>query len=122
MEPLPVDRAAIYQVFLNLVGNAIDACVESETGDLVLIKSNDRGEDLLFKIEDNGVGMDEDTAARVFDRFYTNKPSKGTGLGLPVVKKIVEAHGGKIEVKSTPGMGTVFYLQLPKNPSRQGNS
>ncbi|UCG50940.1 MAG: HAMP domain-containing protein [Candidatus Latescibacterota bacterium] len=116
IKPLPIDRVAVYQAFLNLVGNAIDACVESELGDLVVIASRDRRDDLLFTIEDNGVGMEEQTLKRVFDRFYTNKPSKGTGLGLPVVKKIAEAHGGKIEVKSTLGKGTVFYLTLPKNP------
>jgi signal transduction histidine kinase len=109
-----IDRAAFYQVFLNLVSNAIDACIESEAGDQVIIKSHDRGEDLLFTIEDNGIGMAEDTTKRVFDRFYTTKSWKGTGLGLPVVKKIVEAHDGKIEVKSTLGKGTIFYVQLPK--------
>jgi signal transduction histidine kinase len=117
MEPSPVERAAFYQVVLNLVTNAIDACVESETGNLVTIASRDRGEDLLVTVEDNGIGMDVETAKRVFDRFYTSKSSRGTGLGLPVVKKIVEAHGGKVEVRSTVGKGTVFYVQLPKNSS-----
>jgi signal transduction histidine kinase len=118
MEPLPLERAAIYQVVLNLMTNAIDACVESETGDLVTIESRDRGEDLLFTVEDNGIGMDAETAKRIFERFYTSKASKGTGLGLPVVKRIVEAHGGKVEVRSTVGKGTIFYVQLPKNFSK----
>jgi signal transduction histidine kinase len=61
--------------------------------------------------------MDMETAKRVFERFYTSKSSRGTGLGLPVVKRIVEAHGGKVEVRSTVGKGTVFYVQLPKNSS-----
>ena len=104
--------------FLNLVSNAIDACIESETGDLVIVKSHDRGYDMLFTVDDNGIGMDENTVKRIFERFYTTKPWKGTGLGLPVVQKIVEAHGGKVEVKSKLGKGTVFYLQLPKNPSK----
>jgi signal transduction histidine kinase len=118
MESSPIDRVAIYHAFLNLVSNAIDACVESETGDLVIVKSHDRGDDMLFTVDDNGIGMDENTVKRVFERFYTTKLSKGTGLGLPVVQKIVEAHGGKVEVKSKLGKGSVFYLQLPKNPSK----
>ncbi|UCH84653.1 MAG: sensor histidine kinase, partial [Candidatus Latescibacterota bacterium] len=116
MEPLPIDKVAVYQVFLNLVSNAVDACVDSASGDLVKIKSHDRGEDLLFTIEDNGIGMSEDTARRVFDRFYTTKSAKGTGLGLPVAKKIVEAHGGNIEVRSSLGVGTTFFVQLSKTP------
>jgi signal transduction histidine kinase len=62
--------------------------------------------------------MDAETAKRIFERFYTSKASKGTGLGLPVVKRIVEAHGGKVEVRSTVGKGTIFYVQLPKNFSK----
>jgi signal transduction histidine kinase len=69
---------------------------------------------VLLTIEDNGIGMDESVAKRIFERFYTNKSSKGTGLGLPVVKKLIETHKGKVEVRSTPGKGTIFYLQLPK--------
>ena len=118
MESLPLDRAAISQAILNLVSNAIDACIESEEGDLVTVRSHDRGEDLLVTVEDNGTGMGVETARRVFDRFYTTKPSKGTGLGLPVAKKIIEAHGGKIEVRSALGTGTTFYVQLPKDSSR----
>lgn len=114
MEPVLMDRAAFQQAVLNLVTNAIDACVESETGDQVIIESHDREVDVLFTIEDKGIGMDIDTVKRIFERFYTTRPWKAVGLGLPVVKKIVEAHGGTIEVKSVLGKGTIFYLQLPK--------
>jgi signal transduction histidine kinase len=72
----------------------------------------------ILEIEDSGPGIDPEDLPYIFDRFYradkarpTNKG--GAGLGLPIAQKIVEAHGGKITVESTPGQGTIFRLWLP---------
>jgi two-component system sensor histidine kinase FlrB len=65
------------------------------------------------RIRDNGVGIDEETAAKVFNPFVSSKAG-GTGLGLPITKKLVEAHGGTIELFSEPGQGAEFVLSFPK--------
>lgn len=115
IEPLCLDRIAIYRAVLNMATNAIDACGESETRDnTVILRSRSRPEEIVLTIEDNGAGMSETILKRLFDRFFTTKASKGTGLGLPVVKKIAEEHGGKIEVESELGLGSAFHLRLPK--------
>ncbi len=62
----------------------------------------------MFEISDNGIGMDQATRQNIFEEFFSTKGSGGTGLGLAVVEKIVDKHGGRIEVTSTPGKGTKF--------------
>jgi signal transduction histidine kinase len=64
----------------------------------------------MFEIADNGIGMDEVTQQNIFEEFFSTKGSGGTGLGLAVVEKIVNTHGGRIEVTSTPGKGTRFKI------------
>ena len=66
----------------------------------------------MFEITDNGIGMDEATRQKIFDEFFSTKGSGGTGLGLFVVEKIVNMHGGKIEVTSKQGKGTTFRVIL----------
>jgi signal transduction histidine kinase len=65
-------------------------------------------------VEDNGCGMDEETQSKLFQRFFSTKGTKGTGLGLMVTRKIVNEHGGTIEVDSVPGRGTRFNIRLPR--------
>lgn len=114
MPEIPLDRLALYRVILNLVTNAIDACLESEQGNQVILKSEINSEKAVLIITDNGIGMSESTRQRMFDRFFTTKLSKGTGLGLPVVKKIIESHNGSIRVESALGKGTSFYIYLKR--------
>jgi signal transduction histidine kinase len=109
-----LDRTAIYRALLNLATNAIDACTESETGDLVTFRTGREKEEILLTVEDNGVGMPDEVRSRLFARFFSTKPGKGTGLGLMVVKKIVEEHGGSLNVESTPGEGSSFQIRLPR--------
>jgi len=70
----------------------------------------------MLAVEDNGIGMTEFTRRRIFERFFTTKSSKGTGLGLAVVKKIVDEHGGTIEVESAPERGSTFSIRIPREP------
>jgi signal transduction histidine kinase len=104
------DPGRIHQVLVNLLTNGIDALDGRENATIELTVDN-RPRSTTFGIRDNGQGMN--TTSRVFDLFYTTKAS-GTGMGLPVVRKIIEAHGGSVRVKSTPGEGTTFTLFLPR--------
>lgn len=105
------------QVLMNLLINAADA-VENETDRRVKVETGRREDEAFVRVSDNGAGMDPDVLARAFDEFYTTKPSgKGTGLGLAVCKSLVEASGGRIELASKPGAGTVATVWLPLEPT-----
>lgn len=104
--------AQINQVLLNLFNNAAQAMPDRE-GRLI-IDLNQNGEFLQIDVGDNGSGMDEVTRAKIFEPFFTTKPAGvGTGLGLPICKQIIEAHGGTIKVDSKIGKGTLFRILLP---------
>jgi two-component system sensor histidine kinase HydH len=75
------------------------------------------GGGLRVSVADTGAGIRKEDIGRVFDPYYTTKPS-GTGLGLAIVHRIVEAHGGEIRLESEPGKGTTFTILLPIEPSR----
>ncbi|MBN2243762.1 MAG: HAMP domain-containing histidine kinase [Acidobacteria bacterium] len=115
MIPIPLDRHAIYRAVLNLVTNAIEACLESERGDTVTLKTSMKAGDAILTVEDNGVGISPSALSRVTERFYTTKPSSGTGLGLTVTKKIAEQHGGALEIDSVLGHGSAFHIRIPKS-------
>jgi signal transduction histidine kinase len=117
-----LDRNTVYDVLLNLISNAIDACVyDSDTSKAweVVVKSrlskNDAGREMIvFEVSDNGLGMSEEVKDKLFTRFFSTKGGKGTGLGLLVTRKMIEEHGGSIAVKSTEGLGSTFIVQLKK--------
>ncbi|MEJ2055387.1 MAG: GAF domain-containing sensor histidine kinase, partial [Calditrichaceae bacterium] len=113
-----IDPKGIYRCILNLVSNAIDAC--SRLGGWVKIKTRRlNNNDLQIEISDNGPGISKYNIKHVFDVFYTTKGSHGTGLGLPVTKKIVAEHNGTIDVKSKLKTGTTFIITIPKNSECQ---
>ena len=68
---------------------------------------------MVFDIRDNGIGMDRETREKIFSLFFSSKGIKGTGLGLFIANKIVDKHGGEIEVESEPGIGSRFVARLP---------
>jgi len=103
------DPHQIRQVFLNLLVNALDSL---EPGGTVEVKTATGDTMAEVKISDNGIGMQEEDLAKVFDLFYTTK-EKGTGLGLPICRKIIEDHGGSVSISSRPGAGTTVSLILP---------
>ncbi len=108
-----VVRDHIMQVVTNLVSNAAQALPESG-GSVIVRTFRASGASVGLAISDDGEGIREEDQARVFEPFFTTKPAgRGTGLGLPVVRNIVLAHGGQITFQSTPGSGTTFVVSLP---------
>ena len=108
-----VDPKGIRRCILNLVTNAVDACLEG--GGDVEVRTFAAEADGMVRVvvRDTGCGMSEETLAKLFTIFFSTKGSKGTGLGLPVTKKIVEEHGGRIKAESRQGDGTTFTVSLP---------
>jgi len=110
------DAEKLRRVLINLIGNALDAFEEAGTPNPRLevgLGENLAGSEVWLRVKDNGPGVDDETQAKMFRPFYTSK-SNGTGLGLAISKKLVDAHGGMIEVHSTPGKGSEFVLTFPK--------
>ena len=77
---------------------------------------------MRLSVSDNGCGIDPELLPTIFDVFASTKGARGTGLGLAVVKKLVEEHGGRVEVQSTPGQGSTFTLVLPIHPPATGRT
>ncbi len=111
------DYKAIHTAVMNLVSNAIAACQEKEykggEKGRVLIRTFHDENYAVMDIEDNGCGISEDEIDKIFALFYSTKFSKGNGLGLPITKKIIEEHNGKLEVLSEVNRGTTFRLKFP---------
>jgi signal transduction histidine kinase len=111
------DAEKLRRVLINLTGNALDALEEARTPSprIQVISGEDlAGREVWLRVRDNGPGIEPEALARIFSPFYSSKTS-GTGLGLAISKKLVDAHGGSIEVQSTPGQGTEFLLTFPKH-------
>ena len=109
------DGNQIQQVLLNLVTNAADAMPD---GGRLEIRTRFCEDFVEIRVTDNGWGMEEDVLKRAFDPFFTTKGrGKGTGLGLAVCQRIVEEHGGEIQIQSQPGQGTTVSVRLPHTPS-----
>jgi CheY-like chemotaxis protein len=114
--PIDADPTQVVQVLLNLAVNARDAMTGS--GTLTIETRNDRNE-VVLRVSDTGLGMDEETRTRVFEPFFTTKPvGEGTGLGLATVYGIVTQSGGTIDVTSALGHGTMFELRFPRSTAR----
>lgn len=115
---LPVvnaDPKNMEEVFSNLITNAL---IYTPEGGEVTVSGGVKGDFVVIEVTDNGYGIAPDEIPRIFERFYRSKTEKtrnivGTGLGLPIVKSIVEAHNGTINVKSKEGIGSTFYVRLP---------
>lgn len=109
------DFNALVQVLLNLLDNA---CTYGKSK--IRLKVSEDENYTIFKVEDDGIGLTQQQASRIFERFYRtdesrNKNSGGTGLGLAIVKDLVDSHDGKIAVRSKVGIGTDFIISIPKN-------
>jgi signal transduction histidine kinase len=106
------DRNRLLQVFDNLIGNAIKFTAPKGR---ITIGATPKADQLHFSVVDTGVGIDSDGLSHVFDRFWQARKGKhrGAGLGLPIARGIVEAHGGRIWVESALGVGTSFFFTIP---------
>ncbi|MGB4711072.1 MAG: ATP-binding protein [Fuerstiella sp.] len=115
------DKEAIHRAVLNIVANAIDAVAERDNGHVVLQTSYDSQNDvMLVAVTDNGPGIPEEQRASVFQVFESSKGERGTGIGLPVARKIIREHGGRIRIESEPNEGTRFILSWPRgNPKSE---
>jgi signal transduction histidine kinase/putative methionine-R-sulfoxide reductase with GAF domain len=109
LPPVPMDPRLVRQAILNVVVNAVQAMPD---GGRLTLRTRADGDEAVLEIEDTGEGIPDEVRARIFEPFFTTKAS-GTGLGLAVVRRIVEGHGGTVVVRSRPGDGTVFSLRLP---------
>jgi len=116
-----LDSTGIKRCLLNLMMNAVDACAVGKKGD-VFLETRKPGEDgrVRILVRDTGPGMPDDVKAKLFTVFFSTKGAKGTGLGLPVSRKIVEEHGGHLDVESELGKGTTFVISLPPTRASTG--
>jgi two-component system, OmpR family, phosphate regulon sensor histidine kinase PhoR len=120
-EPVPpcgADPHRIAQVTDNLLSNAIKF---TPGGGRVEVRLTKRGEEALIEVQDSGMGIPADEQGKLFDRMYrataaADRHIPGVGLGLTIVKGIVEAHGGKVGLTSEEGAGTTFFVELPLAP------
>lgn len=104
-----IDSFHVERALVNLIDNAVDA---SHSGEQVLITTATDRKNIFVIIQDHGEGMDRETLAHLFEPFYTTK-STGTGLGMPIAKKIFEEHGGALSISSKQGVGTEATVRLP---------
>jgi signal transduction histidine kinase len=99
------------QVFLNLINNAAQAIPGNGK---VTVRSKMEGKRIRVDVSDTGTGIPEHAQSRIFESYFTTKPrGEGTGLGLPIVKSIVEQHGGEVRFRTRLGEGTTFSVYLP---------
>ena len=112
-----MDSEGIHQCLVNLVTNAVEACLDTDPnkGEQQITISIDATEQgaIRYRVTDTCCGMDEGTRRRLFQRFFTTKGERGTGIGLMLTRTIVHRHNGTIEVSSTPGKGSCFTILLP---------
>ena len=106
------DRNRLLQVCENLIGNAIKF---TQAGGRITAGATSRVDEVVFWVADTGCGIPSEHLSRVFDRFWQARAGRqGAGLGLPITKGIVEAHGGRIWVESTAGSGSTFFFTIPR--------
>jgi signal transduction histidine kinase len=110
-----LDPKGIETCLTNLLSNGIDAAaMRPERGGQVILRTYEQAGDLIFEVADNGSGIDLEVRSKMFTTFFTTKGNKGTGLGLLTTRKIVQEHGGRIDVDATPGGGATFRIRLSR--------
>ncbi|MDP8979486.1 MAG: HAMP domain-containing histidine kinase [Acidobacteriota bacterium] len=128
LPPILADSLALQHALQNLISNAVKYGAERDgvkwIGIFARAAAGPNGPVIEIRVEDRGPGIPPDEQHRVFDAFFRGKKAlgaqiHGTGLGLNLVKKIVEAHGGAVQVRSEPGAGTTFTVTLPAGPAEQ---
>ncbi|WP_372683239.1 sensor histidine kinase [Desulfosarcina sp.] len=119
--PTWMDPVGIHQCLLNLVTNAMDACIDTDPAKgaqrITLSVRMQKDGGVCYQVADTCCGMDERTKARLFQRFFTTKGERGTGIGLMLTRAIVHRHQGTIDISSQPGKGSVFTINLTGKPA-----
>ncbi|MGO0063207.1 ATP-binding protein [Brevibacillus fluminis] len=113
---LHVDVEQFKQILLNLMKNSLEAMPDGGT---LTIESTQDADKLFIAVTDTGIGMSPEQMTRIFEPFYSDKDD-GTGLGLPITMRMIQNHGGDLQVKSEVGKGTTFTIILPKKPHESG--
>ncbi|MEE4365191.1 MAG: hybrid sensor histidine kinase/response regulator [Desulfotignum sp.] len=115
-QTLNIDAAFMMSALVNILDNAVDACLEDkDTPDHKISLAVEKNRDnLVIKIADNGCGMDVETKEKIFDLFFSSKQVKGTGFGLFIAKNIIAQHQGTVAVDSIKRRGTTFTISLPQ--------
>jgi signal transduction histidine kinase len=112
MPRLKVDKEKMRRVFVNIIKNAFDAMPK---GGKLTLRSEKEGDYVEFSFSDTGTGMSKEVLDKIWSPLFTTK-ARGMGFGLPICKRIVEAHGGKITISSAPDKGSTFTISLPIEP------
>jgi C4-dicarboxylate-specific signal transduction histidine kinase len=113
------DRIQLQQVILNLINNAIEAMSEADEGprELQVGSAKDESQGVVVAVRDSGPGLDPEILNHIFTAFYTTKP-RGMGMGLPISRSIIQAHGGRLWATANEGRGAVFKFTLPQDGTR----
>ena len=107
------DRVQLQQVFLNLISNSFDALGDSKGERKILIRTSRKDTDtIIVEAKDSGCGISTENISKLFTNFFTSKPD-GLGMGLSISRSIIEAHGGRLDVKNNPDCGVTFYFSIP---------
>ncbi|MBW2323720.1 MAG: response regulator [Deltaproteobacteria bacterium] len=111
-----IDTGVVHSALINIMENAVDACLEDKTNikHKIIFSLKQDEKNIIFEVNDNGLGMDQETRENIFTLFFSSKGNKGTGLGLFISNQIIQQHGGSIKVDSTLGQGSSFKISMPK--------
>ncbi len=111
-----LDDEHLHSALINILENAVDACIKDQSKEehRIVFNAKQDNDHVIFEILDNGIGMDSATQDKIFTPFFSSKGDKGTGLGLFISNKVVEQHGGQINVNSAPAQGSHFSVRIPK--------
>ena len=112
IRPVWIDKVQVQQVLINLIRNGVEAMQGAERRELTIVTASGDGGFAQISVLDNGHGLSEEVASRLFQPFVTTKPS-GMGIGLTISQSIIEAHGGRIWAAPNDGGGAAFHFQLP---------
>ncbi len=110
MPPIDVDPVRIREVLFNLLSNALQHAPDGN----VSVSAETRPREIVIRVRDNGPGIPAGELPQLFERFRKGRHSRGSGLGLSIARKLVQAHGGAIQVESREGVGTTFTVTLPR--------
>ena len=117
------DPEGLHSALINILENAVDACAKDagQSRHRIDFIVQNIADELIFTIQDDGIGMDRETRNNIFTLFFSSKDRRGTGLGLYIAHKIISQHGGVIEVESQPGRGSLFRVKIPADTALHRN-